>query len=92
MTAHPPRALAPYSYLPHPARIAAVVEESADTRTFVLALEPPVAALDGARPGQFVMLSLLGFGEAPFTLSALPGAGGALRSGECASFRRACSS
>ena len=31
---------------------------------------------DGARPGQFAMLCLLGHGEAAFTLSALPGAAG----------------
>jgi NAD(P)H-flavin reductase len=69
MTAH--------DYLPHPARIADVVVECADTHTFVLGLEPPVPALDAAKPGQFVMLSVLGHGEAAFTLSALPGAGGA---------------
>lgn len=65
------------SFLPHPARILEVVPESCDTRTFVLGLEPPVPALDAATPGQFVMLSLLGHGEAAFTLSALPGAGAA---------------
>jgi len=58
--------------LPHPARLVEVVAESADTRTFVLALEPRVPALEAARPGQFVMLSLLGHGEAAFTLSELP--------------------
>jgi NAD(P)H-flavin reductase len=63
--------------LPHRARIEEIVAESSDTRTFVLLLEPPVPALDAARPGQFVMLSLLGHGEAAFTLSALPGAGAA---------------
>jgi NAD(P)H-flavin reductase len=69
MTAH--------DFLPHPARIAEVVPESADTSTFVLKLAPAVPALDAARPGQFVMLSVFGHGEAAFTLSALPGAGGA---------------
>jgi len=58
--------------LPHPARIVSVVSESADTRTFTLALDPPLPALDAARPGQFVMLSLLGHGEAAFTLSDMP--------------------
>jgi NAD(P)H-flavin reductase len=58
--------------LPHPARIAEIVPESPDTRTFVLAPDPPLAALDAARPGQFVMLSVLGHGEAAFTLSDLP--------------------
>lgn len=58
--------------LPHRAWIADVVPESSDTRTFVLALDPPLLALAGARPGRFVMLSLLGHGEAAFTLSELP--------------------
>lgn len=63
--------------LPHAARIAEVVPESADTRTFILKLDAPVSALDAAKPGQFVMLSVFGHGEAAFTLSALPGAGAA---------------
>lgn len=55
--------------LPSPARIAAIVPESDDTRTFALdlrghALAPPV-------PGQFVVLSLLGHGEAGFSVSSL---------------------
>ena len=58
--------------LPHAARIISIVSESADTRTFTLALDPPVPGLDAARPGQFVMLSLLGHGEAAFTLSDMP--------------------
>lgn len=61
--------------LPHAARIAEIVAESADTRTFVLALDRPSAALDAAKPGQFVMLSVFGHGEAAFTLSALPDEG-----------------
>ena len=60
------------SVLPRAAVIAAVHEESDDTRTFVLRLDAPAPLLDGARPGQFVMLSLLGHGEAAFTLAALP--------------------
>lgn len=61
--------------LPHPARLVDVVAESDDTRTFVLAPEPPVPALEAARAGQFVMLSLLGHGEAAFSLSSLVQAG-----------------
>lgn len=57
------------SYLPTPARIAAVVPESNDTRTFVLDL--PDDALAPPAPGQFVMLSVLGHGEAAFTVSSL---------------------
>jgi len=62
-------------FLPHPARISEILPESDDTRTFVLKLEPPVFAFDVAGPGQFAMLSLLGHGEAAFTLSGLPGLG-----------------
>jgi len=61
--------------VPQPAWIAAVSEESADTRTFVLRLEPPVSAFDRAQPGQFTMLSLLGTGEAAFTFSQLVATG-----------------
>jgi NAD(P)H-flavin reductase len=63
--------------LPHPARITWIQPESDDTRTFVLRPEPAVPALDGAQPGQFVMLSGLGAGEAAFTLSARPQGSGA---------------
>jgi sulfhydrogenase subunit gamma (sulfur reductase) len=63
--------------LPHRARIAEIIAESADTRTFVLQLEAPVPDFDAARPGQFAMLSILGHGEAPFTLSRLAHAGAA---------------
>jgi NAD(P)H-flavin reductase len=67
----------PGTYPPHLARIAEIVPESDQTRTFALTLDPPSAAFDAARPGQFAMLSILGHGEAAFTLSTLPRAGGA---------------
>lgn len=57
------------SYVPTPARIAAVVPESEDTRTFVLDL--PGRSLRPPSPGQFVMLSVLGHGEAAFSVSSL---------------------
>jgi NAD(P)H-flavin reductase len=59
------------SLLPHPCRVLCVVAESLETRTLVLRPEPPAPALATALPGQFVMLSLLGVGEAAFTLSSL---------------------
>ena len=62
--------------VPQPARLVAVTPESADTRTFVLALDGVAAPFDAARPGQFAMLSVLGHGEAAFTLAALPESGG----------------
>lgn len=69
--------MTPTDLVPHPATIDAIVPESADTRTFVLRPEPAVPALDRATPGQFAMLSVFGHGEAAFTFSGLPGAGGA---------------
>ncbi len=66
-----------HHFLPHHARIAEVIPESADTRTFILRLEPLVPDFDAAKPGQFVMLSLLGHGEAAFTMSRLARAGAA---------------
>lgn len=63
------------SVLPNGGAIVDRREESEDTCTFVIRLDEPHAALDAARPGQFVMLSLLGRGEAAFTLAALPSCG-----------------
>lgn len=62
--------------VPHLATIDAIVSESADTRTFVLRPESAAAAFDRATPGQFAMLSVFGHGEAAFTFSGLPSAGG----------------
>ena len=62
--------------VPQPARLVGIEPESEDTRTFVLELEPRHAAFDDAGPGQFVMLSVPGHGEAAFTLSSLPRGGG----------------
>jgi NAD(P)H-flavin reductase len=58
-------------FLPYRAQIAEIIPESDDTRTFVLALDPPTSVFDASRPGQFAMLSLFGYGEAPFTLSSV---------------------
>jgi NAD(P)H-flavin reductase len=63
--------------VPQPARIVGVADESADTRSFVLRLEPAVPAFDLALPGQFAMLSVLGAGEAAFSFSQLPATGAA---------------
>ena len=60
--------------VPQRARLVGIEPESADTRTFTL--ECDQAAFDAARPGQFVMLSVPGRGEAAFTLSSLPCGGG----------------
>lgn len=64
-----------HHFVPLPGRIAGIEVESDDTRTFVIRLIAPGAAFASVQPGQFVMLSILGHGEAPFTLSRLPGIG-----------------
>ena len=55
-------------YLPVKTVIEKIVEESTDTKTFTLKLK------EGMRyqPGQFLMLSLPGYGEAPFTFASCP--------------------
>lgn len=63
------------SLVPAPARLLAVLPEGSDTSTFVVRPDVALPALGAAAPGQFVMLSVFGHGEAAFTLSALPGAG-----------------
>lgn len=63
----------PHSYVPTPAEVTAVVAESSDTRTFVIEPRKENSQLASARPGQFVMLSLPGHGEAAFTLASAAG-------------------
>jgi NAD(P)H-flavin reductase len=60
-----------HHYVPRLARIIGIVDESDDTRTFVLRPEPAYAPLATAVPGQFIMLSVWGHGEAAFSLSRL---------------------
>ena len=62
--------------IPQPAHLVRIEPESDDTRTFVLELEAHRAAFDVAAPGQFVMLSIPGHGDAAFTLSSIPRGGG----------------
>jgi len=69
-------AVATTGYRPHPARIAAIAHEAADVRTFALAVDERGSAFAAAAPGQFVMLSIFGFGEAAFTISGLAGTAG----------------
>lgn len=52
-------------YLPTPAALSAVRDETPDIKTFRV---QPEQVFD-YRPGQFVMLSLWGFGEAPFSIA-----------------------
>jgi len=60
-------------YLPAPARILRITELVPDTRLFELRFEDSSLATGfGYRPGQFVELSVLGVGEAPFSLPSSP--------------------
>ncbi len=55
-------------YLPRPARIIAIERFTERERFYRLALDRPL----GHHPGQFVMLSVLGIGEAPISVSCGP--------------------
>jgi sulfhydrogenase subunit gamma (sulfur reductase) len=60
-------------YLPAPARILRITALIAGTRLFELRFEDPSLAESFTyRPGQFVELSVLGVGEAPFSLPSSP--------------------
>ena len=60
-------------YLPAPARILRITELVPDTRLFELRFEDAdLAARFTFLPGQFVELSVLGVGEAPFSLPSSP--------------------
>ena len=58
-------------YLPRFARIDAIVDEAPDTRTFRLAWKDGDQAFDFV-PGQFIEVSVLGAGEAPFCIASAP--------------------
>jgi len=60
-------------YLPAPARIMRIREVGPDVRLYDLRfVDPDLAERFRFRPGQFVMLSVLGVGEAPFSLPSSP--------------------
>ena len=66
-------ATGPNPYLPAPARILRITELTEATRLFELRFEDPsLAAAFSYRPGQFIELSVLGVGEAPFSLPSSP--------------------
>jgi sulfhydrogenase subunit gamma (sulfur reductase) len=66
-------------YEPYLMRIAAITQETSDTKTFRLVFTDPA---DGAgftfQPGQFGLFSVFGHGEAPFGLSSSPTRNGAI--------------
>ena len=53
------------TFLPQPGRIVELIDMTAKDRYFRIELEKPL----GHRPGQFVMVSVLGVGEAPISIS-----------------------
>ena len=61
-------------FMPAPARVERIVSQTYDTLTYTLAFEEP-AVRESYRfqPGQFNMLSLLGIGEAPISISSWHG-------------------
>lgn len=63
-------------YLPQPAVIKEIIPETPDTKTFTLQLKGKGIRY---KPGQFLILSLAGFGEAPFTFASLFRRGGRLQ-------------
>jgi NAD(P)H-flavin reductase len=66
-------ATGPNPYLPAPARILRITKLTETTRLFELRFEDPaLAAAFSHRPGQFIELSVLGVGEAPFSMPSSP--------------------
>lgn len=59
-------------YLPRRAIIEKIFAETSDAKTFTLHLEDKTDNVLKYKPGQFLMLSLPGYGEAPFTFACLP--------------------
>ena len=53
------------TFLPQPGRIVELIDMTAKDRYFRIELEKPL----GHHPGQFVMVSVLGVGEAPISIS-----------------------
>ncbi|MEM4245905.1 MAG: FAD/NAD(P)-binding protein [Candidatus Bathyarchaeia archaeon] len=59
-------------YEPSPAKIVKIKKETRDVKTFtVKSAGQGGQAWNSIQPGQFVMISLFGFGEAPFSLSSI---------------------
>lgn len=63
-------------YLPKIAVIEKIINETPDAKTFTLRLKDRADGALRYKPGQFTMLSLAGYGEAPFTFSSGPASSG----------------
>lgn len=60
-------------FLPHLVSIAALRDETPDTKTFALSFQDPGTAREFVfSPGQFLELSVFGIGEAPFCFASSP--------------------
>ncbi|MDP3789531.1 MAG: FAD/NAD(P)-binding protein [Candidatus Omnitrophota bacterium] len=63
-------------YLPIPAVIENVFDETPDSKTYTLRVKDKTNKALKYKPGQFLMVSLAGYGEAPFTYASCPGKDG----------------
>src|SRR3989338_4682648 len=59
-------------YMPKKAMIEDIKDETSDVKTFSLRIKEKPSGLLKYRPGQFMILSLPGCGEAPFTFASPP--------------------
>lgn len=59
-------------YLPVQAVIENIIDETPDAKTFALRLKDRAERVLKYKPGQFLMASLPGYGEAPFTYASAP--------------------
>src|SRR3989344_2395255 len=59
-------------YMPMPTVIEGIIDETPDTKTFTLRHEEKKGRILKYKPGQFLMVSLAGYGEAPFTYASSP--------------------
>ena len=66
-------------YLPIQAVIEKIIVESADAKTFILRPVDRSNQILKYKPGQFMILSLAGYGEAPFTFASSPGKDGSFQ-------------
>lgn len=60
-------------YIPYPARIEDIKQETFDTKTFRVGIvDPALASSFDYRPGQFMQISVLGAGEIPISITSSP--------------------
>ena len=70
---HPKQYIKDNPYMPHPARIVRIIPMVKNNHLFQFRFEDSALAKDFTyRPGQFMMLSIIGTGEAPISISSTP--------------------